>query len=58
MEQWQAAAETREDRGVQEESARGMVWILQGWGRHEEAQRLEYKRLTELTQQMMLFLFT
>ena len=54
MEQWHAVAEALGDRGAMEESAREMVWILEGWGRTEEAIRLEYKRVTELAQQMML----
>jgi len=54
MEQWHAAAEARGDSGAVEESAREMVWILEGWGREEEAQRLEYRRATEFAQQMML----
>lgn len=54
MEQWHAAAQAREDRTAMEESAREMVWILEGWGRTEEAARLEYKRVSELGEQMVL----
>jgi len=54
MEQWHAAAEARADRVVLEESAREMVWILEQWGRTEEAARLEYRRATEYADQMLL----
>ncbi|HXB69779.1 MAG TPA: TIR domain-containing protein [Candidatus Acidoferrales bacterium] len=55
MQQWHAAAGERDDRAVLSESAREMVWILEGWGRTEEAERLEYVRATEFDQQMRLF---
>ena len=54
MQQWHSAAEDREDRAALEESAREIVWILEGWGRAEEARRLEYRRATEFDDQMML----
>jgi hypothetical protein len=54
MQQWQAEAELRGDRSVQEESAREMVWILESWGRVEEAQALEYRRRTQFADQLML----
>ncbi len=54
MQQWHAAAEEREDRGALEESAREIVWILEGWGRAEEARGVEYRRATEYDDQMML----
>ena len=46
MQQWYAAAEARGDRAVLDEAAREMVWILEGWGRLEEARLLEYRRVT------------
>jgi len=55
MQQWHAAAEEEGDRTVLEESAREMVWILEGWGRTAEAERLEYRRATEFDEQMRLF---
>ena len=54
MQQWHAAAEEQEDRAALEESAREIVWILEGWCRTEEAHRLEYRRATEFDDQMML----
>jgi hypothetical protein len=53
MQQWHAGAETRDDRTVLDESARELVWILEGWGMHEEAHRLDYRRATEFDDQMM-----
>lgn len=55
MDQWHEAAQLRGDRAALEESAREMVWILQTWGRHEEADLLEHKRITEYAEQMTLF---
>jgi hypothetical protein len=55
MQQWHAAAEEQDDRAVLSESARELVWILEGWGRTEEAERLEYVRATEFDEQMRLF---
>jgi len=54
MEQWHAAAAARADRIALEESAREMVWILEQWGRTEEAARLDYRRATEYADQMLL----
>jgi TIR domain len=55
MQQWHAAAVIEDDRAVLNESAREMVWILEGWGRTEEAERLEYDRATEFEEQMKLW---
>jgi len=55
MQQWYAVAEEEDDRAVLSEAAREMVWILEGWGRVEEAERLEYRRVTEFEEQMKLF---
>jgi hypothetical protein len=52
--QWHAMAEARADRRILDESAREMVWILEGWDRTEEAARLEYRRATEYDRQMLL----
>lgn len=54
LEQWHALARERADRPILEESAREMVWILEGWDRIEEARRLEYRRAAEYDQQMAL----
>ena len=54
LEKWHALAEARQDRRILEESAREMVWILQGWDRFEEARRLEYRRATQYDDQMAL----
>ena len=44
----------RGDRRIVEESAREMVWILEGWDRLEEARRMEYRRATQYDDQMAL----
>ena len=54
IEQWHRAAEFREDRKVLDESAREMVWILEGWGRLEEARRMDHRRASEFDEQMLL----
>ena len=54
MQQWHSTAETHDDRTVLDESARELVWILEGWGMAEEAHRLDYRRATEFDDQMML----
>ena len=54
MQQWQAEAETRGDRAIQDESAREMVWILECWGRVEEARALDYRRVSEFGDQLRL----
>jgi hypothetical protein len=55
MEQWRSAAELRDDRTAMNEAAREMIWILQMWGREEDAWRLDYQRVTEYGDQMWLF---
>jgi len=52
--QWHALAEARGDRRILEESAREMVWILEGWDHLEEARRMEYRRATQWADQMAL----
>lgn len=37
MQQWHQLAESRHDRGVMDEAAREMMWILQEWGEVERA---------------------
>lgn len=55
MEQWHAAAEEQDDDAILNESAREMVWILEGWGHTEEAAQLEYRRANQCDEQMRLF---
>jgi hypothetical protein len=54
MQSWVAMAEAQGDRVAQDEAAREIVWILEGWGRIEEAQRTEFRRAAELDEQMPL----
>jgi hypothetical protein len=54
LQQWHALAEARQDRKVLEESARAMVWILEGWDRLEEARSWEYRRASQYDDQMAL----
>jgi hypothetical protein len=54
MAQWHAEAEARDDRKSLDESARELVWILESWGRSDEAYRLDYLRSTEFDDQMAL----
>jgi hypothetical protein len=51
---WHALADARGDRDVLDESAREMVWVLEGWERFDEASRLESRRVTEFGEQMTL----
>jgi hypothetical protein len=52
--EWYALADARGDRQILDESAREMVWVLEGWGRFAEASRLERHRVTEFGKQMAL----
>jgi hypothetical protein len=54
MQQWHAAAKERNDRNAIDESARELVWILEGWGLNDEARLLDYHRASECEDQMML----
>ncbi|MGP8244744.1 MAG: toll/interleukin-1 receptor domain-containing protein [Bryobacteraceae bacterium] len=54
MRQWHAAAQTRADRIALDESAREMVWILEAWGRDDEARALDYRRIAEYSGQLLL----
>jgi hypothetical protein len=54
MQEWHALAEARGDRGILDESAQEMVWVLEGWGRFAEASRLDRRRVTEFGEQMAL----
>ena len=54
MRQWHAAAQARADRMALDESAREMVWILEAWGRDDEARALDYRRIAEYSDQLLL----
>jgi hypothetical protein len=47
-------AQERDDRNVLAESAREMAWILESWGRDEEARSLNALRTSEFEDQMSL----
>jgi len=51
---WLAAAETRGDRAVADESARELIWILESWGWTGDARRLDRYRAAEYEDQMVL----
>ena len=53
--EWRAMAEERDDRAVVDEASRELVWILDGWGRTEEARQLEQTRAMEFDEQLPLF---
>ncbi len=55
MTQWRAMAEERDDRAVVDEASRELVWILDGWGRTDEARLLEQTRAMEFDEQLPLF---
>ncbi|HXA50101.1 MAG TPA: toll/interleukin-1 receptor domain-containing protein [Candidatus Acidoferrum sp.] len=54
MQAWAAMARAREDRIAQDEAAREIVWIMEGWGQPDEARRVEFRRSAELDEQMPL----
>jgi hypothetical protein len=54
MLQWNTVAEVCGDRPVMDESARELLWILESWGRTDEARSLDYRRAAECDDQMML----
>ncbi len=54
MQAWAAMAREREDRAAQDEAAREIVWILEGWGQTDEANRVEFRRSADLDEQMPL----
>jgi TIR domain len=55
MTQWRALAEEHDDRPVVDEASRELVWILEGWGRTDEARQLEQTRAMEFDEQLPLF---
>lgn len=54
LQQWHALANPRADLRVLEESSREIVWILEGWGRSEEAGQWEFERAAHYSEQMSL----
>jgi hypothetical protein len=54
MQQWHAAAADEEDRTGLDESAREQIWILETWGRAQEAHSLDYERAARFDDQMLL----
>ena len=54
MTQWRAMAEENDDRPVVEEASRELVWILDGWGRTDDARQLEQTRAMEFDEQLPL----
>ena len=54
MAQWRAAAEVRGDAAAENEAVREIVWILEGWGRMEEARLEDYVRACEFDEQLPL----
>jgi hypothetical protein len=55
MERWHELADGHNDDAAQNEAAREIVWILEGWGRGDEAARWEYGRATRFEEQLPLF---
>lgn len=54
MQQWHSAAADEDDRTALDESAREQIWILETWGRAEEATSLDYDRAARFDDQMLL----
>ena len=54
MQAWAAIAKARADRIAQDEAAREIVWILEGWGHPDEARRVDFRRTAEFDEQMPL----
>jgi hypothetical protein len=54
MQHWHSAAADEEDRNALDESAREQIWILETWGRGEEATSLDYDRAARFDDQMFL----
>ncbi len=55
MKQWRTMAEENADRPAVDEASREIVWILDGWGRTEEARQIEQVRAQEFDEQLPLF---
>jgi len=55
MERWRGLAEERDDLGVLDEAAREIVWILESWGRTDEAALVERRRALSCDEQIPLF---
>lgn len=57
MQQWNDLARACDDPRAIEESTREMIWILEGWGRLDEARQLDLHRATEFDEQLPLQFF-
>ena len=57
MQQWNELARECDDPRAIDESAREMVWILEGWGRLDEARQLDLHRAAEFDEQLPLQFF-
>ena len=55
MKQWRTMADEHDDRPAVDEASREIVWILDGWGRTEEARQIEQVRAMEFDEQLPLF---
>jgi hypothetical protein len=55
MQRWNELAHDLDDKQVLDESAREMVWILEGWGRLDEARQMEIQRASDFDEQLPLF---
>ena len=54
MQAWAAMANDHADGGAEDEALREIVWILDGWGRAEEAHGIELRRSAAFDEQMPL----
>jgi hypothetical protein len=55
MQQWRTLADEHNDRPVVDEASRELVWILESWGRTDEARQIEQVRAREFDEQLPLF---
>jgi TIR domain len=55
MKQWRTMAGENDDRPAVDEASREIVWILDGWGRTDEAHQIELLRAQEFDEQLPLF---
>ena len=55
MKQWRTMADENDDRPAVDEASREIVWILDAWGRTDEARQIEQLRAQEFDEQLPLF---
>jgi len=53
MERWRELADMEGDDDAYDEAGRELVWILEAWGRTEEAELIDIRHRTEFVQQML-----